>query len=574
MGIEDITFLHMVDCGGQPECHEILPLLLEGRALSLIFFNLIHDLDKPYQVVFRQEEGPSPVQYESEFTSEEVLHRILCSISSLQSGPQKQKPAALLVGTYLDQTNKEHVLTLDESVQEAFKSYIKKDILCPASVQGGRKRYIIPLDNMSKSQEDIENLRKVIFDTIIKRFPAEDIPTAWLLLHLLLRARYEHNRGWCSLEECIATAKACGISREELLGEHGVLRFIHKYYGTILYYINVPGLRDKVLCDPNIILLPLTRLFIFSFACIQGQIETAELIRRTGEIPHEVMESVCASNSEDPVPTSDIVALLKDRYILYEGARSAVGTKSYFMPCLLKPDHSVKKDAQDPTTLVDLNPAPLQLVPQSTGYVPLGLFPALVVKLSHTWVLDSEERFRNRIRFFVPDGTRKLELRQHSNYIELRLLPLGLSMASHCEVSDAGTLIFSRQELWQALVEVSDRYSHTKDVTWQLGFYCPGGLKAGASPHPAVCFKIPPQCVVCSHKSCYEDSSFPLEDKHEIWFKVRSRSLSHELYSSLTITALQLTTAVFTGSFAKLLLSYDIRTSLPNETPALLFILV
>ena len=36
--IEDVTILHMMDCGGHPECHEILPLLLEGRALSLIFF--------------------------------------------------------------------------------------------------------------------------------------------------------------------------------------------------------------------------------------------------------------------------------------------------------------------------------------------------------------------------------------------------------------------------------------------------------------------------------------------------------------------------------------------------------
>jgi len=136
--IEDMTILHMMDCGGHPECHEILPLLLEGRSLSLIFLNLTHDLDKTYRVVFRGKEGPSSIEYESVFTAREVLQRILCSISSLQCGDHKEKPVALLVGSYLDQSNEEAVLTLNNSVQEALKSFIEKDILFPANIQEGK----------------------------------------------------------------------------------------------------------------------------------------------------------------------------------------------------------------------------------------------------------------------------------------------------------------------------------------------------------------------------------------------------------------------------------------------------
>jgi len=232
--IEDVSILHIVDCGGHPECHEILPLLLEGRALSLIFLNLTHDLDKTYPVVFQGEKGHASIDCESDFSVNEVLQCILCSISSLQSSADKERPVALLVGSYLDKTNKEAVLALDMSVQKALESFIDKDILFPANDQGNK--YIVTLDNMSKDQGDIIELRKVILEIIKQRFKQEDIPTAWLLLHLFLRTRYEKKPGWCTVEGCVKVARACGIKPEDLLGEDGILHCIHKHYGTLLYY--------------------------------------------------------------------------------------------------------------------------------------------------------------------------------------------------------------------------------------------------------------------------------------------------------------------------------------------------
>ena len=508
--IEDITILNIIDCGGHPECHEILPLLLEGQALSLIFLNLTHSLDEMYHVMFQGPECPSSVDYESVFTAGEVLQRILCSIASLP------KPVALLVGSYLDNTTEEAVLMLEKSVQEALKGFIEKDILFPAN----KGKYIATLDNMSEDQVDIEELRRVILAIIESRFEAKAIPTAWLLLHLLLRAKYEREPGWCTVEECMEVARDCSIEREELLGETGVLRYIHKNYGTLLYYPTVPGLCEKVICDPDIILHPFTRTFFFAFACNPGYTKTAEKIRATGEIPHEQMEIICATQSTDPIPTSEIVALLKDRYILYESVRTAAGTWSYFMPCLLQPDPSVVKEASDPTTLSSLNPAPLLFVPHSTGYVPLGLFPALVVKMSDTWDLNIRERFRNRIQFKVrQEGkpARRVEFHQHPRYLELRLLHKEARQAM-----DLSVLTTCRQQLWEALREVSSEYPHMKDVVWQFGFYCPGGLQPGGQLHSAVCLTkdLVPVDMECFHEPCCEEEDFFLEDKHKSWFKV------------------------------------------------------
>jgi len=523
--IEDMTILHMMDCGGHPECHEILPLLLEGRALSLIFLNLTHDLDKTYWVVFQGKKGPSYIEYESVFTAREVLQRTLCSISSLQYGAHKERPVALLVGSYLDQSNEEAVVTLNKSVQEALKCFIEKDILFPANDKEGK--YIATLNNMSEDHGDIEELRRVILTIVETRFHAEPIPTAWLLLHLLLRAKYEKDPGWCTVEECVKLARACGIKEEELLGEDGILRYIHKHYGTLLYYPKVAGLCGKVICDPNIILHPFTRTFLFSFACNRGHIQTAKSIRATGEIPHDLMETICATDSADPIPTSEIVALLENRYILYESVHTAAGTRSYFMPCLLQPDPSVVKEASDPTALSSLSPAPLQLVPCSTGYVPLGLFPALVVKMSHTWSLKPGERFRNRIQFRVrQEGkpTKTVEFRQHPCYLELRLLHTSAKQAS--QAMDLSILTFSRQQLWKALIQVSSEYPHMKDVVWRFGFYCPGSLQPGGQPHSAVCIteEVAPVDMECLHEPCCEED-FYLEAKHKSWFKVSSMKL-------------------------------------------------
>ena len=511
-GVEDLTLLHIIDCGGQPECHEMLPLLFDGQALTLIFLSLVHDLDSTFEVVFRQKEGSDTIQYQSVLTTREVIQRILCSISSLQ--PSLQKPAALLVGTYLDQTNDEAVLALDRSVKEQFQSFIKKDILRPARVMDGEEQYITPINNMSEDHSDVDELRRVISDVIKKHFKAKEIPTATLLLHLLLHTKFGSEKGWCTLEECIAVARECGISKDDLLGEGGILQFVHKNYGTILHYIAVDGLKERVIFDPNVILVPLTQLFVISFACNPDEAKTAESIRATGEIPEDVMVRVCTSSSSFPIPPLEIVELLKKRYLIYENVCTAYSKKSYFMPCLLQPDPSVV--TEDRQLLSSIKPAPLLLVPQSTQYVPLGLFPALIVKMSHTWYLDEHERYRNRIQFRVglPDTpTVMVQFRQYSDCLQLRFIK------GDTIPNDSSALLTCRQQLWEALESISAEYSHTRDVQWKYGFYCHSSLQHCRQPHVAICLHDKSVDMTCFHTP--RCGIFPLEDKHICWFKVR-----------------------------------------------------
>ena len=92
--------------------HEILPLLLNGLALNLIFLNTIHKTSTPpYTVVYRDGTGNHSLQYTSESTIWQVIQHALCTISLLQTS-KNNKPAAILTATYCDLADKTAVLSV------------------------------------------------------------------------------------------------------------------------------------------------------------------------------------------------------------------------------------------------------------------------------------------------------------------------------------------------------------------------------------------------------------------------------------------------------------------------------
>ena len=521
---DNLSFLHFIDIGGQPEFHEILPLLLHGMALNLIFFNVTHDLDSPYTVVYRADStvGSSSIQYKSEYTIREIIQRALCSISSLQTSPD-HKPAAIFIGTHLDQTNEAAVLTLDRSIQQTFQDayFMTRDVLCSVNKPGEEKRYIHPLNNVSTDSSDIEGLRELITRIVYERFIPQQVPTATLLLHLILRMRFDPSPGWCSLEECAEIAEHCGISRKDLLGEEGVLQYLHDKYGTILYYGRLKKLGKRVIVNVNLIMKPPAELFVSAFGSVRGEPETAKHMRLTGEVSRRLMNKACnnSESSTDGIPTDEIVELLESCYILYKNAQSASKEEVYFLPCLLYPDHNVTIESSDPKFLSALVYSPLLLIP-ATGFVPLGQFQASAVRFSQDkkWRLDELNRFRNRIRFYFHDDKEEGFLL----HVEIR------SLVSHVEVhiliADAiinpRLILECRRQLWKMFCEVALLYPHTRDVHWDFGFYCPHAVQSGRHPHPARCCSVVnPQQVICSVQEC-RGGPVGLKNKHKCWFTV------------------------------------------------------
>ena len=183
-----------------------------------------------------------------------------------------------------------------------------KDILCQVNSEGEGK-YVHPLNNVSEDSSDIDELRQVITTIVNDRFQEETVPTAYLLLHLILRMKFEKSPGWCFYEKCEMIAESCGISKRDL---PDVLEYLHDKFGTVLYYRNLK-ISNRVIVDVNLIMKPPAKL-------IESTFGAEEHIRQTGEVSKYLMNKVCSSRDSESraneIPTDEIVELLDSRCIL------------------------------------------------------------------------------------------------------------------------------------------------------------------------------------------------------------------------------------------------------------------
>ena len=107
----------------------------------------------------------------------------------------------------------------------------------------------IPVNNYSGDEEEVQQLQAFMRQVVDDRFGPVEFLSSWLFFHLLLRHCYENSPGVCTLADCQALAKGCGLDEKDV---SQLLQYIHQRLGTILFYEDVPGLNELVICDPNV----------------------------------------------------------------------------------------------------------------------------------------------------------------------------------------------------------------------------------------------------------------------------------------------------------------------------------
>ena len=152
-------------------------------------------------------------------------------------------------------------------------------------------RLLFAVDNQNGNVAEIKELRKVLTTAIQKIFrkPVR-LPTSWGFFHVLLRYTHESN-GVCSLQEATRLAGSCGIHDPKKVRE--VLHFFYANFGTIFYFGDVPALENIVICDPNLLFHPITKLVAESFGANPSKPMSAAKIRKTGEISWNTFEEAC-----------------------------------------------------------------------------------------------------------------------------------------------------------------------------------------------------------------------------------------------------------------------------------------
>ena len=507
--INDLTLFHVIDTGGQPEFFEVLPLLLRGPCFSLIFFNLAHSLMKPFSVTYRHTPtSHSLVEYDSTYTQLEMIHMLLASLHSLNyEEDSSQTSAAFLIGTHLDKAKKDDIQKIEKEIEESLngKSFYEDDILAKYhALERKVNSFLYALDNVNGDEKEISTLREILTELIQQIFPAKPLPTSWGIFHLMLRHKYEGN-GLCTLEESITLGEACGLEEESEVIM--ALKFFRTHFGTILYYNEVKSMQSQVICDPNLLFRPITKIVAESFGANPYRQETAKKIRQTGEIAYDFFEQVCKENDPDQrISTRAIVDLLKYHNIVSEISN---GNKRLFMSCLLRPCPPDESGSNSP-----VDPASLLFTFQPHGYQPISLFHVLTSKLLRIedFVLD-KKRYRNKITFLY--GQAEVEILSTISYLRV--------CVKNCSKQRC---TFLRKLLRKTQKKIFKEVPHMKGTEVRLAFFCPKSL-ANKSPHIATlhCYKSlpdeeqPSRVLLC--EICKDQRTAGLEKHHEVWLEVR-----------------------------------------------------
>ena len=210
-----------------------------------------------------------------------------------------------------------------------------------------------------------------------------------------------------------------------------------------------------------------------------------------------------------------------------------------FMPCLLQPDNSLQLSCEALKALC----IPPLLVRFDGSYIPVGVFSALVVKLSQSsWEPDRNSRYRNHILFHT-GGLSSVELIVYPAYLEFRITITNYNGEELEEIHQFCMEV--RLKVVSTLKAILGLHEHTRKMNFQLGFYCPGNFKDGGEPHFCGCLlsqnHINPKSFVCSRSPrCQDECRLPHECT--IWFeywKVCSRlHIAAGFFSSIFLYAI------------------------------------
>ena len=480
------AFLRMEDTGGQPELMDMLPALTIGSGLYLIFFNLQWNLKEEFKVFYQHPSGKTTTPEESKITLEEMLLSTLSSIScscasaNLLRGEEvnssdmreilkSSKSVVYLVGTHKDKVTEEHISQLDEDLQSIIRGtdFFEKGLVEFCS----EGKLIVAMDNMKGGVEEVKAIREMLDTAMERHFKPLRIPAVWLLFNLCLA---QTKKRTASMKSVLELSSQFHMSAEET---KVALWFLHHHAGVMMYFPNVPLLQDLVILDTQVVYDSVTFLILraMSFGNV-GQ-ACSEKFRETGQF---VLEDLVAAMSrilgEDIIPPEKLIALLEFLHIIapipkVQGSQSSTQEQEavYLMPCVLR---TASKEELDTICHDQSRPqcvAPL-MVRYKCGFVPLGIFPALIASLISNKSFGLVERgmMKNKVQFhYQPLKT----LVSFLCYPRFYAIVISKLFVSEREVHKE--CVAMRRQVVAALEQVGSHMNYGYFLDYQFAFECP-----------------------------------------------------------------------------------------------------
>ncbi|XP_064387667.1 uncharacterized protein LOC135335908 isoform X2 [Halichondria panicea] len=257
-------WIYIIDSGGQPHFHNLLPLFMPKISVALYILRLSDCLDDHPLVEYYKDNKTVNESFKSHLS---VLDNFKYLVQSIQSHSENCK--LVCIGTH-----KDHQSECKETLSDKNKTllnFAEKDCIKKLTMffnLGRTKEIIFPVDSKhcdSDSKKVANTIREYIHKLSQELNIEILVPFWWFILELVVeKVSNDQNRKVLSKTECVKIAKALHNFHEDALCE--ALKFFHEHHIFHYYPAILPNV---VFCDTQVLLDKVTELVEYA-AYVRG----------------------------------------------------------------------------------------------------------------------------------------------------------------------------------------------------------------------------------------------------------------------------------------------------------------
>ena len=504
------NWIYLIDSGGQPHFHNLLPLFVQGISLAIYVFRLSNKLSDSPLVEYYKNDQPVGKSYRPFLTTETNFKYL---VQSMQFQAHSKESKLVCVGTYKDIYDQDEcVETLDkknsclrnmlpESIQKrtAFHNLFKEEIIFPIDAK----------HNSPERNKIIETIRNII----MQQQPSEiRVPIWWYVFEISIeKISHEQNKKIFSIEECRAVASEFQVNDVAL---NEALTFLHKHH-IFHYYPKV--LPRVVFCDTQVLLDMITELVEYATGVKESTIMEGKegvwlKFINKGIINEEFLGTLKEYFVDTLFGAPELLAVFEHLLIASEYDNSASLQTECYMPTLLKSMSVSRIDEKRTELLKESQPLVIRF---KNDWPYCGVFCCLQVYLVKEckWKFSKENPTQNFVTMHLPEQPCSVTLVDLIKHIEVYVscpdtfpyasirncIHSGINSA--CEPLGYSDVIVEEAFLCQCSQEMQSQASGSQTST-----NCHLALVVGASGHV--------KCIQTEKNS-------PFEDKHKKWLVKR-----------------------------------------------------
>ena len=376
--LTSIRILHIIDSGGQPQFHEILPIFLRQLSFYVFVFRLDNALDSRPEVQLYVDGEQVGIPYKSSQTIEQLLQHCIRTMHS-HGASSGCHPQIIVIGTHSDKMSKSELQEVLKQTNEKIlkillSSLLREQIVYSNSTQNEVVFPVNAADPGSWEEDIVEQIREIVVGNK-STIKSAKIPLKWFGLEVLLQEMAQ-TQGVLSKTECLAAAK------DKLFFEEDSFNAAIEYLDKLSVLFHYPDiLPDLVFADPQLLLDKLMELVVKAYE-IQKQPKALtakwKYFREFARVDVEFLsqEEFIMHYVPKLFEPQHLVHLFKELFIF-----ASIGETELFVPCLLQSldDDKVNEYRVQP---YDSSPIPPLVIQFPEGCPRKGVFCSLICFLT------------------------------------------------------------------------------------------------------------------------------------------------------------------------------------------------